>query len=370
MTRILFAASDLQASGPAKLFSLLLPELPKDRFQVGLLDLAGAAHTAYLEGFRRVDVPVWKTPFGGLSDFRGVRQVLQVVSKFQPDILHVGGWRAANLAGLMALPMVGGKSSPKFVASGVDAFETGLTGWWQQRAAANISRFVAPTHAEAKRYLTQGIGTERIVVIPPAVSVRTSPIDGLAFRKSLGLPQTARFIVAAGRFDSVAGMKSAVWAFDVVKYVSPDMYLLMVGDGPERDRLTRFAQALGYDDHRVKFLGTQTDLPEILRHAELVWVTHARGGTNVTLEAMAAGIPVVAVQTDDLKDILLDGNTGRFVRQEDRVQLAAVSNELLESPTTLQTLGTAARDRAQTQYPTTTLSTRFATLYETLHRPK
>jgi glycosyltransferase involved in cell wall biosynthesis len=366
MKRILLAASDLQSSSTATLFSQLAPALPRDRFEVAVLDMGTEADPRLLPEFAAAKIPTWKAPLKHLADVRGLRRVLSAIREFGPSIIHVGGSKAAHLAGLMTLPMMTKTGSPKFVASGVDRPMKGLAVWWQRRIGSNITRFLAPTPAEAARYAKIGVPSERITVVPPAVKPANSTLDGAAFCASLNLPASARLLVASGRFDSVAGLKSAIWAFDVVKYVSPDLHLILIGDGPERERLTRLSQALGYDDYRVRFLGQRSDVPSLLTCADLVWITHERGGANFALEAMAAGKPIVAMQNSDLGEIITDKITGRFVDQNDRVQLAAVSNELLENASLLTTLGDAGRERAKATYSVGMMAERVAAVYDSI----
>jgi len=362
----LYVASDLGASGPAKLVSLLAPALPRVRFEAAVVDLSGNAATMMVKPLRDAGVPCYDAALRSVTDLRGLRNLLRVVTAFAPDIVHVGGPEAARALALLSY------AGPAFrvpvVASGLDAPRRGLDAWWHRKLTRRVARFVAPTHAEAARYVANGVASDRVAVIPPAVAPCDPSPDGAEFRATLGIPPAARLVVAAGRFDGVAGLKSAVWAFDVVKYVAPDLHLILVGDGPERERLERFAKALGFDDDRVHFVGVRPDVPQLLRLADLVWVTHERGGVNVALEAMAASKPVVAFRTPDLAEVVIDGVTGRLVTTGDRVQLAAAANELLEAPEAAHALGEAGRHRAIEHYGVPAMASRYAALYDELVR--
>jgi glycosyltransferase involved in cell wall biosynthesis len=223
---------------------------------------------------------------------------------------------------------------------------------------------IATGQAEAERYRHLGVPVERVEVIPPGVSSATSPPDPLEFRKTLDIPSDARLIMAAGGFDAAAGLRSAAWAFDVVKYVAPDAHLVLFGDGPERNRTERFARGLAIDDYRVRFAGTRPDVAALFALAEVVWVTHCRGGVNLALEAMAAGRPVVAFRTPDLAEVIEDGVTGRLVPPEDRVELAATTAELLADPALAGRLGAAGQARTAGRHSVAEMIDRYARLYE------
>jgi glycosyltransferase involved in cell wall biosynthesis len=188
--------------------------------------------------------------------------------------------------------------------------------------------------------------------VPPA---RPLP-DPAEFRRAHDIPADARLVIAAGE------LRAAVWAFEVLKYPTPDLYLVLAGNGPERGPAERFARALGFDDYRVRFTA---DVPAALGLADVAWVTSPRGGVTSALEAMAAGRPVVAAHTPELAEVVEDGVTGRLAPPADPVRLAAVTAELLGDPDQARRLGAAGRERAG-QFPVAAASDRWSRLYERL----
>lgn len=364
MRRVFLFSSDPGPSGPAALVGRLAAGLPRDRFEVRV-GVVGGAGKLLGDASRSPDGagPVlirWRWPV----DPRGWAELRRTVTAFEPDILHAVGPGAVRLAGLLL------RSSrtrrPVLVASGADRPVAGAVRWLTRYGLRSAARVTARTPAEAGRYKALGVPAERITVIPPGVSPPLFAPDADQVRKSLGIPDGGRLVVAAGRFDAAAGLKSAVWAFDVVKYAHPDLYLVLAGDGPERPRLERFARGLAADDFRVRFAGERAELPALLKSAEVAWVTHERGGVQTALEAMAGGVPVVAARTPDLLSVIEDGVTGRLVPPSDRVRLAAITHELLGSPEEARRLGAAGRDRVAAEFPPGRLIERFAALYDDL----
>ncbi len=121
-------------------------------------------------------------------------------------------------------------------------------------------------------------------------------------RERLGLPATARILMAAGDYAPGDGMRMAVWAFDVLKYVAPDLHLVLVGDGPGRRRVGCFARGLGPDDDRVHFLDDDNPA-SLVPEADLAWGTHPHGGADFLRAALAVGIPVIALRTTDTEGL-------------------------------------------------------------------
>lgn len=281
-----------------------------------------------------------------------------------PELIHAIGPDAIRVARLMRFPGLAPRARPKLIASGCGRTADGLAGRLTDWALRAADRVVAETRAEAGRLVRAGIVAERVIVIPPAVSPAPPP-DPTAFRRSLGIPDAARLILAAGAFDRDAALKDAAWAFDILKYAAPDLHLVLVGDGPERERVERFARGIGADDYRTRFAGPRADLPSLFALAEVVWVTHRRGGVSTALESMAAGKPVVAVGTPDLAETVADGVSGVLVPPGDRVRMAAVTAELLAGPERAAVLGAAGRAAAG-RFSVAAMAERYASVYHSV----
>jgi glycosyltransferase involved in cell wall biosynthesis len=281
-------------------------------------------------------------------------------------IIHADGPASVRKAFLQSLrsrlPGPGGRV--RLVASGADAPGRGPSAWLTRLAVRGADRVVAASRAEAGRYVALGVPADRVHVIPPVPLTDPVASDPLELRRSLGIPESARLIVAAGRFDAAADLASAVWAFDILRYVRPEIYLVLVGDGPERARVERFARTAAFDDNRVRFAGSSCD--ETLGQADVVWVTHRRGGAHTLLPAMAAGRVIVAFATPDVTEFVTDGGTGRLVPPGDRVRMAAVTRELLDHPARAAALGSAARSHVTSAFPAQVVAGRLAALYDGL----
>lgn len=362
MTRVLFLVPDLGASDAAAVVSLLAARLPADRFTsvVGLL-----TPTAGLPCGDWVTMPLHlRGPFDALGWWRR----WNTLRTCTPDVIHAFGLDAVRTAQLAVLPGRGSRVRPKRVASFTGPISDGMDRWFTRLTLRAADRVVVSSQPESDRMAAIGVPADRVTVVPPGVATPLPAPDPIAFRRSLDIPDTARLVMAAGGFDAAAGLRTAVWAFDVVKYVAPDLYLVLIGDGPDRNRVERFGQAIGFDDYRIRFAGVRPDLSAVLRLAEIVWVTHDRGGVRIALDAMAAGRPVVAASTPDLAAVITDGVTGRLVGPRDRVRLAAVSHELLEHPDVAARLGATAQDRVVERFPVEGMVTRYAQVYDELSR--
>jgi glycosyltransferase involved in cell wall biosynthesis len=241
------------------------------------------------------------------------------------------------------MALLGGVRAPgRLVASGllgdVPSWP-GLPGWLLRR----IGRVAAFGQAETFRYQQQGISLFHLTTCPLAVEVP----DPVAPATWPGLPASARVILGIGPISRERGFREAVWMFDIVRHIVPDLHLVLLGRGSDRERVQRFARALRIR-HLVHFPGEVAEVQPWLERAELVWVpslTH--GGVQGTLEAMAAGRAVLASRLPELAEVVVEGQTGLLAPPGDKPALARLARKLLEDPARLREMGEAGRNRAR-----------------------
>lgn len=167
-----------------------------------------------------------------------------------------------------------------------------------------------------------------------------------------------RILVTGGRLDHRTDVATACWAFDLLRYTEPGLWLTIVGDGPEQARLERHARAVAIEDYRVRF--TPITLAQ-LTASEQVWVTHRIGGEKLALAAMATGRPVLAADTPELRETL--GDTALYFPPGDRVRLAALARSLIDHPDEAAARGDAGRCRGNARFPMWRMADALAAVY-------
>ena len=356
-----FLTADLRPSGLVRQLRLLTGELAKGpaRPQVGVLGPADADTAAE---FRAAGVAVHTLPVRHMIDVRGARALRRAVAAANPAVVHAWGPAAARACPLVVQSGADGGNTPRVVVSGASVAGGGLTGWLTTRATRRADRVVPVTWAEAERYRRLGVPAGHLTRIGPAVAPASAPDRGAVLRE-LGLPPGARLIVTAGRLEANAGLKAAIWAFDMLRYDFPDLHLLVFGDGPDRAELEAFGRAIAFDDFRVRFPGMNPGLPGILGLAEAVWVTRHRGGVHLALEAMATGRTVIGWKTAELAEVVEDGVTGFLVPPGERPPVAARTYPLLQDPGLGDAIGRAGRVRAAERYAVGRMADQYVRLY-------
>jgi glycosyltransferase involved in cell wall biosynthesis len=177
-------------------------------------------------------------------------------------------------------------------------------------------------------------GAVHLVLNGVTAAPRLSPQERAAVRAELGLSPRAQVVVGAGRLSRRKGFDFLLDAFARAGVDGSE--LLLVGKGEEETALRAQASALGLVG-RVRFAGERGDVQRVLGACDLfVLSSHNEGMANVMLEAMAAGIPVVAFDVSGVRDALgaRDGRpaAGRIVPPADTEALAAAIAASLADP--------------------------------------
>ena len=198
------------------------------------------------------------------------------------------------------------------------------------------------------RYLAthEGCPAKKIRVIPNGVDVeRFHPRwPNRALPQELNLDPTAPVagIVAALRPEKNHELFLNVAA--LVHGSLPDARFLIVGDGPQRAKLETLAHDMGIAE-TVRFLGTRSDIPEVLALMDVLLLTsHMEANPLCLLEAMATEKPVVATQVGSVTETVLHGWTGYLVPPGDSRSMAAHVLELMANRTRAGIMGRAGRE--------------------------
>ena len=226
-----------------------------------------------------------------------------------------------------------------------------LQGTIDRYVGRRASTVVATCPAVRDYCIGQGIAAEKIRVIPSGACKAAPPaVTRGQILDRLGLPESARLIGWAGRLEADRGGKDAIWAADLLKVIRDDAHLLVFGAGPHRERLVRFRDQVEIAD-KVHFLGDRGDLEEFLPHLDQFWSTRRLPGlSQAVLEAMAAGVPVVATDVPGTRDLIEHEASGYLFAPGHRAGLARWAEYLLNHPDAARQIGAAGRQRVESEF--------------------
>lgn len=170
-------------------------------------------------------------------------------------------------------------------------------------------------------------------------------------------------VLMVARLDPIKNQDTLLRAFTAARIT--DWQLQLVGEGPDRARLEALASELGLDPGQV-FLGRRSDIPELLGQADLFAfsTTPAEGFGIVLIEAMAAGLPIIASDVPACREVLCDGAAGELLPPGDVAAWADRLQDLMAFADQRELLATKSRSHA-TNYDIRTTAERWCRLLRT-----
>jgi glycosyltransferase involved in cell wall biosynthesis len=361
--RILHVIATLDRSGAEKQLALLARALPRDEFEVHVCALTrGGALAADL---RQAGIPLSVIGKAWKFDPAAYWRLRRHIAHLKPELVQT--WMfTANAYGRAAAISAG---VSRIVASErcVDLWKT-----WQQLAidrylARRTAAIVVNSRGVEQFYTEQGLPAAKIRVIYNGIGpAAASDVTREALLAELGLPVGTRLIGAVGRLWPQKRLKDLIWATDLLHVIRDDAHLLVVGDGPQRQALERYARQCHVAD-RVHFLGVRHDVPRLMPHFDLLWLASGfEGLPNVIMEAMACGLPVVASDIWGNRELVVHDQTGFLVRVGDRAGFARYAHKILDDSPLAQRLGDAGRQRIGAEFTVQAMVDKHAALYREL----
>lgn len=226
---------------------------------------------------------------------------------------------------------------------------------------------IAVSRALRRRCLEVGVPRRRLCHIANAIEADlfTRKRNPREARQALGLDPDAVWLGAVGRLSVQKGLDLFLPAMRPLFQARPNLRLLLVGDGPEREPLRAQAASLGLAE-RVRFAGWQTDLrPWYEALDALVMPSRREGLPNSGLEAMAYGVPLAATAVGGLGDLLDRGAAGVLLDDEPNAWPAQLRS-LIDDPGERQRLGVVGRRRIEARFSFEARMRRVAGVYDRL----
>jgi glycosyltransferase involved in cell wall biosynthesis len=328
MIRLAVFSPPLTTGGTQRHLQMVLPRLDPGRFHVSLHPLRGGGEVE--AEIRACGIPVAPLDLGGhLRNAAAVVRAARMLRGAGVQIVHGYGWRPAFFATLVGplarIPLV---LASKRSLTGADS--RALRAW--RIIGRRVDTILV--NAEALREEGESLGIRaRWTLIPNGIDVERfrNPPAASDARAALGLDPHRPVVGTVGRLEARKGhddfLAAAHAMLERANGLRPQ--ILIVGDGPWRERLARQASELGLAES-VRFTGSLADVRGSLAAMDVfVLPSRAEGMSNALLEAMAAGRPVVATAVGGTREVFDGDRTGVLVPPGDARALAAEVLRLL-----------------------------------------
>lgn len=303
-------------------------------------------------------------------DLRALVEILGVLRRERPDVLHIHSSKAGilgRLAGRLA-----GVPRVVFTAHGFSFHErlkpATLQGYvWLEKTLAPMADVIIPvSNYDRQRALAFGVGEPgRLVTIHNGIDTgrfRPDPVKRAAKRRELGFEGDEVLVGMVARFAFPKDHELLLLATQAL-LEREQARLVLIGSGPEFPRIQLLAHELGIAE-RVLFLGDRLDVPELLGALDVFVLASRFEALPMTIiEAMAAGLPVVASDVGGSKELVETGKSGLLVPSGDVEGMRGAIERLVQDPVMRRELGEAACRRAHERFDLAQMARRVRELY-------
>lgn len=361
--RVIFCITELDPGGAERALTQLVLGLDRDEWHASVICLGPRGYFA--DVLEQAGIAVVCLNASGIKSIpRVIRRLAQEFRKQKPALVQTFLFHA-NILGRIAARMAG----VPVVVSGIRVAERRnrwhgwIDRWTNSLVKTNVcvSRGVA-TFAQRQT----GLCAKKLVIIPNAVDferfAHAKPLD----RRSLNIPEDSIVCISIGRLEHQKGFDILL---DAIKQVAPlpaNIHFLIVGDGPDRDRL-RACIVDAELEGQIQLLGRREDIPELLATATaLILPSRWEGMPNVALEAMAAGRPIIATDVEGVPELIEDQSNGIIVPVESPELLSAAIRFLIDHPEFADEAGKRSQQIIVKEFMPQNITRAYAQLYKSL----
>ncbi|CUU05293.1 MAG: glycosyltransferase [Fimbriimonadales bacterium] len=373
--RVLQVIPAFTVGGAEWMATLLATALTPDRFEVHMLSLHPPKQSPMEQMLSAHRIPTHYLNKRAGLEMSVYWRLFRLLTRLKPQIVHTH-----QTVGRYVYPTCWLARVPVVVHTVHNVAEKELAARWArafQRLAYSCKVYPVTIADEVEKSFRRVYKRAPVANIPNGI-LTTQFLQAThqrhRMRSELGLCETTIALICVAALRSQKNHALLIEAYAKVSAAVPNTVLLLVGGGnafePDLPRqLEAKVAALNLSD-RVRFLGVRSDIPELLAASDVfVLSSEYEGNPLSVMEAMAAGLPVVATAVGGVPELVEPG-TGILVPPRDAEALAHAMETLCRDPALRQQMGQKARAVAQARFDIRTMAQQYELLYMKLLQPR
>lgn len=308
----------------------------------------------------RAEVPALALSMRAAWDVSAVLRLVALIRRERVDVVHthssVDAWLGGMAGRLAGVPVVRSRHVSIPIRRRLNPVYTLLA-----------DRIIASGEAIRRLVIEAGVNPAKVVAIPAGVDLGEF-VEGRSGDRIRGELVLSRPVIGSvAMFRGSKGHDLLLEAFERVREEFPEARLLLVGDGIRRGWVESLARERGLDGW-VTFTGFRDDVPDLLSAMDcfVLASTRTEGVPQSLLQAMAAGVPVVATDVGGTPEVVEDGATGLLVPPEDPAALGRAVCRVLADPRAARSRADAGRALVSEKFSRARMLERLVALYREL----
>ena len=348
------------ANGPGMVLAYLFPHLRKSGVKLTAIALDDLPGPSVDQRLREAGAETATLGMHGWLDVMITERLAETFKQHQPDLVHTHLLRADLFGRSVAL-----QSGIPFVTT-VHSTDPYRSKWYlwplnrlERRTLKRCKRVICISKA-VQEYTcrTTGLDPNLCKIIPSGIDPEENQ------NVSATQPEQKDRPFTVGAIGDLTRQKGHRILVEAVRYLKDDSRCLIAGQGPLRRKLGKLAGSLDIGN-RVKFLGWVDDIKAFLAGLDVfVAPSLIEGQSLAVLEAMAAGLPVVASRVGGLPEVVQDGVTGLLAAPGNPLELQEAIKVLRDDPSRRRDMGQAGRERVQEHFTSARMAEGYLQVYE------
>lgn len=359
-TRLLWLIDSLTVGGAERLVATFARRLDRGRFDLRVVCLKVIDGNPMAKELEAAGIKVTALNARNLTDWKAFFRLVRLIREQDIDVIHAHLTYAeiwGRLAGMLT-------QRPTVSTIHVLRYTNPNNPTWRDQILERLVGFVrksfgggviAVSDAVRDRLIARGLAPERVTTIHNGIELEqfeSSPHSQRHVRRSeFGIPDDAPVVVTLAVLREGKGHDLFLEAARKLLAHHPSAHFLLVGGGPLEEALRRRVEGEGLG-RNVHLTGMRSDAADMLALADLFVLPSSQFDALPTavIEAMASGLPVIAVASGGVSEIVVGGETGLLVAKPDADALAVSIAQLLNDPERARRMGQRGRVRAQAEF--------------------
>ncbi len=348
---------------------ILAKFLNKEKFTPVLACSSYPQLDKWCEKFEKEEIKVIRINVKHKHDIRHYHRLKKIIKDEEIDILHAHVWNPASCRYALALKKI------PIITTEHDPFKLGsVKNFFKKSTLKNIRKIVTvsgnnkkiledlfPQHKDKMTVIHNGIDTSWW----KSQLLRLADEDYSEIKRKLFHANKDTLIISTiAELHERKGHKYLIEALKKIIDQFPNVKLVLIGEGPEREKIESLIEKLDLKRH-VILTGRQKEIPKLLKSSDIFCLPSRREAFGlVNAEAMITGLPVVASKAGGIPEIVEDGVTGFIVEKENSEALTNALVKLIKSPEKRLQMGQAGKERVLKEFDAKVMAKKYEDLYE------